>query len=262
MDPAATLRSPLPELEIHTYATWTEIALAAVTFVALLFITAPYGRHGRGGWGPEVPQRTAWILMEFPAVIVWIGIYLAGAHAFEVTPLVLLAIWQSHYVYRTFVYPFRIRASGKTTPSSIIALAIAFNLLNAYVNARWVSELGAYPASWLLDPRFLIGLAVFVAGYAINHHSDYVLMRLRKPGETGYKIPRGGLHDYVSSPNYFGELLEWTGWAIATWSLAGLAFALYTFANLAPRARDHRRWYAAQFPDYPKERRALLPFLW
>lgn len=252
----------MPEIELHAYATWAELVLALITFVALLFITAPYGRHGRGGWGPEVPQKIAWILMEFPASLVWLAIYLTGAHAFEPVPLVLLLIWQSHYAYRAFIYPFRLRSSGKTTPSSIILLAIVFNTLNAYVNARWVSELGAYPTSWFTDPRFLVGVSVFVVGYAINHHSDYVLMNLRKPGETGYKIPHGGLHRYVSSPNYFGELLEWTGWAIATWSLAGVAFALYTFANLAPRARDHRRWYAEKFEDYPKERRALVPFVW
>ena len=61
--------------------------------------------------------------------------------------------------------------------------------------------------------------------------------------------------------HYLGEIIEWTGWAIATWSPAGLAFALYTFANLAPRAITHHRWYRERFPDYPRDRKALLPFL-
>jgi len=143
-----------------------------------------------------------------------------------------------------------------------VLTAVAFNSLNAYVNARWVSEHGSYATSWLLDPRFLVGALVFLAGFAINQHADWVLMNLRKPGESGYKIPRGGLYRYVTCPNYLGEILEWTGWAIATWSLAGLAFALYTVANLAPRARDHHRWYLEQFGDYPKERRALIPLIW
>jgi protein-S-isoprenylcysteine O-methyltransferase Ste14 len=252
----------VPEIELHRYATWAELALGVLTFVSLFVVTAPYGRHARKGWGPEISQRLAWVLMELPACVGWLAIYLAGHHALEVAPLALLVLWQTHYVNRTFVFPFRIKADGKKTPVSIVGTAIVFNLLNAYVNARWVSELGSYPASWLLDPRFVVGAALFAAGFAINQHADWVLMNLRKPGETGYKIPHGGLYRFISCPNYFGEILEWTGWAIATWSLAGLAFTVYTFANLAPRAASHHKWYLEKFPDYPKERRAVIPFVW
>jgi len=85
---------------------------------------------------------------------------------------------------------------------------------------------------------------------------------LRQPGETGYRIPQGGLYRWISCLNYFGEIIEWAGWAIATWSLPGLAFAVWTFANLAPRARAHHAWYHQHFPEYPRERRALLPGIW
>jgi len=200
--------------------------------------------------------------MELPASVGWAAIYLAGRHALQAAPIALFVIWQTHYVNRTFIFPFRIKAEGKKTPVSIVATAVVFNMLNAYVNARWVSELGSYPTSWLYDARFVIGAALFVTGFAINQHADWVLMNLRKPGETGYKIPYGGLYRYITSPNYFGEILEWTGWAIATWSLAGVAFAVYSFANLAPRAATHHRWYHEKFPDYPKERRAIIPFVW
>jgi len=74
-------------------------------------------------------------------------------------------------------------------------------------------------------------------------------------------MPRGGLFDLVSCPNYFGEVLEWTGWAIATWSLPGAAFAAFTFANLAPRALSNHEWYRRTFADYPASRRALLPYV-
>jgi protein-S-isoprenylcysteine O-methyltransferase Ste14 len=251
----------VPEATLHAYATWTEIALAGLTFASLFFITAPYGRHGRKGWGPEVGQRLGWVLMELPASVLWLGIFALGSHALEVAPLALMAIWQLHYMNRTFVFPFRIKADGKTTPVSIVVTAIVFNTLNAYINARQVSELGSYGTEWLADPRFLAGAAVFLAGFGINQHADYVLMNLRKPGETGYKIPEGGLYRWVTCPNYLGEILEWTGWAIATWSLPGVAFTLYTIANLAPRALSHHRWYKEKFPGYPAGRRALVPFL-
>ena len=74
-------------------------------------------------------------------------------------------------------------------------------------------------------------------------------------------ISGGGMFRLVSMPNYLGELVEWIGWAIATWSLAGLGFALFTAANLVPRAWSSHRWYREHYDDYPGERRAIIPFL-
>jgi len=251
----------MAESEVHRYVVLAILALAIPTFAVLALTTAPYGRHRRDGWGPTVPARAGWILMEYPAVLGFIAVFACGRHRAELVPLVLLAVWQLHYVHRTFVFPFRMRASERRMPLAIPLLGMLFNAANAYVNARWISHLGSYPAAWLADPRFLAGLAIFGVGLAVNLHADTVLIHLRAPGETGYKIPRGGLYRWVSSPNYLGEILEWCGWAVMTWSLAGLAFAVYTTANLAPRALWNHAWYREKFPDYPRERRALVPFV-
>lgn len=247
----------------HSILTWVELGLAAVTFVTLWFITAPYGRHGRAGWGPTLPSRLGWIVMESPAVLAFAVIFAYGEHRHEAVPLVLLALWQTHYLHRTVIYPFRMRARGKRMPVFIAGSAIAFNLLNAYVNARWISHIGQYQLDWLRDPRFLGGAALFIAGMAVNIRADSVLFSLREESDTsgGYRIPRGGLYERVSCPNYLGELMEWLGWALATWSLAGLAFAAYTAANLVPRAVAHHRWYHETFDDYPAERKALIPYV-
>lgn len=244
----------------YRWFVYAELLLAAVTFVALLFVVAPYGgRHGRSGWGPTVPARVGWVVMEAPAALLFLGFYLLGSHRFEPVPLIFLALWLAHYVYRAFVYPFLMR-SGSRMPVLVMLLAIGFNTLNAWVNARWVSEYGAYPVAWLADPRFWIGLLLFAGGLTLNARSDRTLRRLRADG-GGYRVPYGGGFRYVSSPNYLGEIVEWTGWAVATWSLAGASFALYTIANLAPRAVANHRWYRETFPDYPRGRRALLPFV-
>ncbi|MFO0552820.1 MAG: DUF1295 domain-containing protein [Polyangiaceae bacterium] len=250
------------ELLVHRAAALTEIGLGVATFVALFWITAPYGRHTRAGWGPSVSQRLGWVLMEAPASLLWLAIFAMGAHAWEPAPLAFAALWQLHYMQRTFIFPLRLRASGKVTPLAVVLMADVFNSLNAYVNARWVSHLGGYTTAWLTSPQFIFGAALFLAGFTLNLQSDSILMKLRAPGESGYKIPRGGLYRWVSCPNYLAEILEWTGWAIATWSLAGAAFAIYTFANLAPRAISNHRWYQEKFSDYPVERRALIPYLW
>ncbi len=252
----------MPEAALHFYLTLAEIGIAVPTVVALLWISAPYGRHARDGWGPTIPNRAGWILMELPACVLFGIIFFFGTQALSLTPLVLLAFWQVHYFHRTFIFPFRLRGEGKRMPLSIPLMAIAFNSLNAYINARWISDLGAYPDAWLTDPRFVVGALVFLVGLVINLHADTVLINLRRPGETGYKIPRGGLYRYVTCPNYLGEIIEWVGWAIMTWSLAGVAFAVYTAANVGPRALTNHRWYLEKFGDeYPEHRKALIPFV-
>ena len=248
-------------LDTYGWLVALQFALAVPTLLSLFFVTAPYGRHARTGWGPTIPARVGWIVMESPAVWFFVLVYFQGENALRPVPLVFLAMWQLHYVYRAFVFPFLIRAEGRRMPLTIPAMALLFNLLNNYVNARWISSMGSYGTGWLADPRFLVGSALFLSGFALNVASDRTLRNLRAPGETGYRIPRGGAFEYVTAPNYLGEIVEWTGWAIATWSPAGLAFAVYTFANLAPRALSHHRWYRERFPDYPRERKALVPFL-
>jgi protein-S-isoprenylcysteine O-methyltransferase Ste14 len=242
-------------------AVWAVFAAAILTFASLVFVTAPYGRHARPGWGPTIPSRVGWVVMECPAVFAFVIFYLLGSHRGDVAPVALLLLWQAHYVHRTFVFPLAMRATGKTMPASIAAMGFSFNVLNAWINATWISALGDYPATWLVDVRFVLGAAVFLVGLVINVRADRRLMSLRRPGETGYKIPRGGLHEYVSSPNYLGEIIEWLGWAMATWSLPGLAFAAYTAANLVPRALSHHAWNKKTFSEYPARRKALVPFL-
>jgi len=236
-----------------------ELLLAPPTFVALLLVAAPYGRHARAGWGPALPARAGWLLMESPAVVAFGAAWAAGPHRAGTAALALLALWELHYLYRSLVYPALLRP-GSRMPASVVAMAIAFNVLNGGINGWWISH-RAYPAGWVSGPRFLLGAALFAGGLALNAWSDRALRRLRAPGNTGYAIPRGGPFDLVSCPNYLGEIVEWTGWAIAAWSPAGAAFAIYTVANLLPRAVAHHAWYRRRFPDYPRARRALVPFV-
>lgn len=251
----------MTEAEIHCYSTWAEIGFALITVALLSFITAPYGRHDRAGWGPTMPNRWGWVLMELPAVALFIPLFFLGENSDRLVPLFFLVLWQAHYFHRTIIFPFRLKTSGKRVALVIVLMGMIFNSLNAYVNARQLSQFGSYPSSWFFEPRFLLGTGLFVLGYVINRHADRTLLRLRAPGETGYKIPHGGLYRFVSCPNYLGEIIEWTGFAVATWSLPGLAFALYTTANVGPRALSNHKWYRSKFSDYPKERRALIPFI-
>ncbi len=244
-------------MTLHQAVTLAVAISALPTLVWLSFVSAPYGRHGRSGWGPTLGPRAGWILMECPAVIGFIAFFVTGARAAQLAPVLMATIWLWHYVYRTFIFPFRLR-SNRRIPLGIALTGFGFNLANAYTNARQLSDIGDY-GSWLLDPRFGLGLVLFLIGWGINQHADHVLLRLRNPGEAGYRIPEGGLYRWVTCPNYLGEMIEWLGWAILTWSGPGLAFFLFTTANLLPRARTHHAWYRGTFPEYPDGRRALIP---
>jgi len=242
-------------------ATQLLLLLAIATLIGVTLINAPYGRHDRAGWGPRVPARLGWVLMEAPAFFGALAFFLWHEPR-GIVPWVFMGLWATHYGYRELVFPCLMRDRGKTMPLLIPVLGVSFNVLNAWLNMRWISALGTYETPWLLDPRFGIGLTLFVTGFLVHVRSDAILRALRVPGSRDYAVPHGFLYRFVSCPNYLGEMIQWTGWAILTWSLPGLAFALYTMANLGPRAGAHHRWYRTTFTDYPPDRRALIPGIW
>ncbi len=233
---------------------------AFFTFIALYFVTAGYGRHGGKKWGPSINPRAGWLLMESPVVI--IPIVLACSGTVTTVTGVMLAIWLTHYIQRTFIYPFLIRGEEKM-PLLIILFSLMFNGMNGYINGYYLFNIADYSVSWFSDIRFIAGVCIFFAGMVINIHSDHVVRTLRKEKGEGYHLPERGMHKFVASPNYLGEIMEWTGWAILTWSLPGLAFMLFTMANLVPRAHKHRKWYKEKFGnEYPSSRKRVFPFIY
>jgi hypothetical protein len=237
---------------------WTLLALALIPMQ--LRTTAPYGRHSRTDWGPSMSNQLGWFLMELVSLLIFAGLFLAGPNV-KTTPMwVFFALWTLHYINRSLIFPWRTHTKGKTMPVAIVGSAVLFNIVNAGLNGLYLGWFGdVYPQSWLGDPRFIVGLAVFVIGAGINLWSDNRLIGLRAGGKQGYSIPRGGLFELVSSPNLMGEIIEWWGFAIMCWNLPALSFAVWTAANLIPRAISHHAWYRRTFADYPRDRRAVIP---
>jgi 3-oxo-5-alpha-steroid 4-dehydrogenase 1 len=234
--------------------------------IYLLRREAPYGRYSSDKWGPMISNKLAWLLMEATVLVtflIWIPL---RTFQWRSPAGVMIFLFLLHYVHRSFVYPFMIRTKGKKMPVVIMLSGMLFNTVNGSLLGIWFAAFAPYPdnlfISWYYTPPFIIGIFLFLAGMGINWWSDYQLIRLRKKDETGYKIPQAGLFKYISSPNLAGEIIEWGGYALLTWSLPALAFFIWTCANLLPRAIANHRWYQQQFPEYPANRKALLPFIW
>lgn len=238
------------------------IGMAILIFPVLLRVTAPYGRHTTQRWGPMISNRLGWFLMEFPALAVFGYFMLAGGRLNEQIILIAFVLWEMHYINRTIIFPLRIKTSRKKMPLAIAGMAVFFNFINGFINGYWLGLLApAYPESWITDPRFIAGILLFFLGFSINLFHDNLLIKLRKNNGSSYKIPEGGLFRYISCPNFFGEMLEWGGFALMTWCLPSLSFFVWTVVNLLPRALDHHRWYKSKFEDYPAERKAVIPFV-
>ncbi|XP_071690249.1 steroid 5-alpha-reductase DET2 [Rutidosis leptorrhynchoides] len=259
--------SSSPDEVFFHYAVVTYLLIGPPTYISCRYITAPYGRHHREGWGPTIHPSLAWFLMESPTLWFTLILFPFGQHHSNPTSIFLISPFLFHYIHRTIIYPLRIHRGSKPVtryPISIALMAFTYNLFNSYLQTRWVSHFADYDRTgvsfWI---RVWVGLVVFVIGMVVNVKSDMILVRLKHDGKGGYKIPKGGLFEYVSCANYFGEIVEWLGWSLIIGSWVGLGFLLYTCANLVPRARANHKWYLEKFgEDYPRSRKAVIPFLY
>lgn len=235
-------------------------AIFVILMPVQLYVSVPYGRHTRDRWGLLISNKLGWILMEGWAIPVFVIVYATHFNS-HIYNLLFATLYLAHYVHRAFIYPLRIHTKGKKMPISIVLSAIFFNSVNAGLNAWVLSRYAIYPEEYWKQIPFIIGIILFAIGAYINISSDNILIGLRKPGDTGYKIPSGGLFAWVSCANMFGEIVEWAGYAMMCWHLAALSFLFNTAANLIPRAIHHHGWYHEHFPNYPKERKAIIPFI-
>ena len=240
--------------------------VAVVVFLSLYFVDAGYGKFYRPSWGPSLDNHLGWFLMEVPVFLAMLVLWWFSERRWDPVRLVMLLLFEAHYFQRSFIFPRQLRGHSRM-PWSIVAMGALFNTLNALMQGGWlfyVSPADYYPASWLTSLPFLAGTAVFLAGMYINIQSDSIIRNLRQPGDTAHHVPQGGMFRYVTSANYFGEWMEWTGFALLTWSWAGAVFSLWTFANLCPRAARIHRLYSQEFPEQMEslKPKRFIPFIY
>jgi 3-oxo-5-alpha-steroid 4-dehydrogenase 1 len=206
-----------------------------------------------------IPSQLGWVVMEIISPIMLGYFFLTGPLEKSMASYVFFILWIGHYFNRSIIYPIRQNSPSKM-PLLIPLLAFMFNIVNGFVNGYHLGFIQAYPLEYIYEWNFILGIILFVIGAIINIKSDNILLRLRS-NNKGYHIPNGFMFRYVSYPNYLGEIMEWVAFALMTWSLAGLSFAVWTIANLVPRAIAGHKWYKETFDNYPKNRKAILPHI-
>ena len=246
------------ELYFDTFIIW--IALAFIAFLILLFFKpSTYGRHMNLN-KISISNKWGWFFMEVPTLLI-IVFFLLGSLDFNIVTTCFISLYVIHYINRVFVFPFRLKTKHKKIPLLIITSGIFFNICNTFFIGYYFGNFTTeYDVSWFYSAQFIVGFLLFMIGAYVNNESDTILINLRKESENGYKIPYGGLFKYISCPNHLGEIIEWIEFAILTWSLPTLAFAVWTVANLLPRAIEHHKWYHKNFKEYPKNRKAIIPY--
>lgn len=110
-------------------------------------------------------------------------------------------------------------------------------------------------------------LLFFYASWKQNRIAHmFAKLRQNKDGtveNTKHHIPHGDLFEYVSCPHYFCEILIYLSMNIVYWWSNTMMTWLFVFvlANQIISGYFTHKWYKENFPKYPKERKAVIPYL-
>lgn len=187
----------------------------------------------------------------------------ASAWAREVQFSAVIA-WTFHYTKRELETLFVHRFSHATMP-----------LANLFKNSIYYWGFAAYVAYFVNHPLYTppaedlvyIGMCLFYFMEVGNLSAHMTLRMLRPPGTKVRRIPRGGLFELVSCPNYTYEILSWLGFNLMTKTIAGILFMFAGAFQMIVWAQGKHRRYKKEFDGqdgrqlYPPSRRAIIPFL-
>jgi hypothetical protein len=210
--------------EHYALVLWIWLGLGLLAFLGSLRTDAPYGRHTRGGWGPQLNNRLAWFLMEIPVLICFHAAFWTGPGPKTWPYLAFAGLFSLHYGYRALIYPWRLRTGRKRMPWAVAGMAIVFNIGNGTLlghglghptafgaSALWPWGASAadalhpmaWPdASWTLGTgvRVAAGLLLFFGGWAVNLVADNHLIGLRRSPRSPGTTP-GSTSDETKSSN-------------------------------------------------------------
>ena len=158
--------------------------LALVVFAALHFFEAGYGYLFNPKYGPPVPNKIGWVLMESPVFVAMCVLWLLSERTWEAGPLTLFALFQAHYLQRAFIFPLLMRGASKM-PLGIVVMGMCFNTLNALMQGGWIFYVSpeGYYADWFAQPY----ICLLYTSFLLNrlHISISVSVKYRRDNRSG-----------------------------------------------------------------------------
>ncbi|RWS23674.1 polyprenol reductase-like protein [Leptotrombidium deliense] len=114
----------------------------------------------------------------------------------------------------------------------------------------------------------VLGLCLFVWSSSLQYESHTILAKLRKDNKGRvvtyrHSIPKGGWFNLISCPHYFAEILIYMSLCVVfggrsvTWWMV----CCFVLTNQVIVGLFNHHWYLQTFKDYPKQRKAVIPFL-
>ena len=117
--------------------------IALFVFIALYFVKAGYGIFRTASWGVAISNKLAWILMEAPVFMVMCVMWIYSERRFEPVIFTFFLFFQIHYFQRAFIFPLLLKGKSKM-PLAIMSMGVLFNLLNGYMQGKWIFYLAFF----------------------------------------------------------------------------------------------------------------------
>ncbi len=249
----------------------TQLILAAFLICAPIFFWTERGGRLAFGYSKfadrtrrfAVPSRIGMLIIYAPAAVAGLLCHIALDGPWTVWHGVTLGTVALHFVRRCLEVLFVHRYSGVTHLGSALLISSLYASVSALL--AWIGAAEVDPAllaSPDFAPAWIAGLALWIAGSATNIGHHLLLARLRRPGETGYVLPRGGLFAYVACPHYLGEIIGWFGLALVFHHAGAVVIAITMTFYLGGRADNTLRWYRARFETLPAGWKRIVPFVY
>jgi len=241
-----------------------------------------YSKFNQGSPSAQVSSRTGMLMLYSPACLIasfflfckldWphasILLHKSGLlqlsiisqlHTEASIRLIVLTVAVAlHFSKRVIEVLFIHRYSGGMAIDSVVLISFIYSFLAAcLLYVMQISESLPSPSMNLMP----LGILLFIVGMSGNLYHHYLLSRLRKDGAKGYRIPQGGLFEFVVCPHYLFEIIDFVGLAFISQTAFGFCTATTVSLYLLGRSLSTREWYVKKFEGFPSHRKALIPFL-
>ena len=126
---------------------------------------------------------------------------------------------------------------------------------------------------WMMDGCLAVGLLLMCSGILVEALADW--QKSKEKQKAPKMFVHTGLYQMVRCPNYFGELLLWTGvflsgipiytspleWILAVLGFLGITYVMFSGARRLELRQDKNYGHIPEYQQYVKSTPIMIPFL-